>query len=444
MILGLFDLNFESDFDFFEIWIIMSTETISYWCYRCSRIVRLGRQETVACPDCESGFLEEVDQPSRSRSLSRRRRFPAAAMYMIGQRSGSGSDHNHNFRQPSLRSTRRNGGDRSPFNPVIVLRGGGGSMEVTEGGNDNNGVVGVGGGESRGFELFYDDGAGSGLRPLPPSMSEFLLGSGFDRLLEQLSQIEINGISRYEHPPATKSAIDSLPTIEIDNTHLEMESHCAVCKEAFELTTIVREMPCKHIYHPECILPWLALHNSCPVCRHELPSDSDAGTNVHPQSQAQSPPQTQTHSQAQSLPQTQTHSQLPGLNEEESNVGLTIWRLPGGGFAVGRFSGGRRGSERELPVVYTEMDGGFNNGGEPRRISWSSIGSRGRERGGGLRRFFGSFFGCFGSGVVNRSAVLSRETRSLRNNSSHSSTMDPSPRSRRTWSMDVNSGMRSW
>ncbi|CAI8597250.1 unnamed protein product [Vicia faba] len=417
----------------------MSTETVSYWCYRCSRFVRLARHETVVCPDCDSGFLEEVDQPSRSlRVDSRRRRFPAAAMYMIGQRpgsvsssgSGSGSDHNHNFRPPSIHRTRRNGGERSPFNPVIVLRGGGGSMEVTEG---NNG----GGGESRGFELFYDDGAGSGLRPLPPSMSEFLLGSGFDRLLEQLSQIEINGISRYEHPPATKSAIDSLPTIEIDNTHLEMESHCAVCKEAFELTTVVREMPCKHIYHPECILPWLALHNSCPVCRHELPSDSDAGTNgtnvnVQPQSQSQS----------EALPQ--THSQSIGLNEEESNVGLTIWRLPGGGFAVGRFSGGRRGAERELPVVYTEMDGGFNNGGEPRRISWSSIGSRGRERGGGLRRFFGSFLWCFGGGVENRHVVSSREMRSLRTNSPHSSSMDPSPRSRRTWSMDVNSGMRSW
>jgi len=325
---------------------------------------------------------------------------------MIGQRPAS-----DNAARPALRRTRRNGGDRSPFNPVIVLRGGAAAAPATS--ED----------ESRGFELFYDDGAGSGLRPLPPSMSEFLLGSGFDRLLEQLSQIEINGIGRYEHPPASKAAIDSLPTIEIDDTHLAMESHCAVCKEAFELATAVREMPCKHIYHPECILPWLALHNSCPVCRHELPADSsNANSNAN-----SNPPQN------------------VGLNEEE-NVGLTIWRLPGGGFAVGRFSGGRRGAERELPVVYTEMDGGFNNGGEPRRISWSSRGNRGRESG-GLNRFFRNLFGCFRGGVGSSGTSTTQRSASGRESmraSSSRSSMDPSPRSRRTWSMDVNSGMRAW
>ncbi|XP_061368954.1 E3 ubiquitin-protein ligase RDUF1-like [Gastrolobium bilobum] len=380
--------------------MMMSSGTSSYWCYRCSRSVRAWRQDTVVCPDCDDGFLEEIENPTRSVHVDgRRRRFPAAAMYMIGQRTGF--DQNS---RPALRRTRRNGGDRSPFNPVIVLRGGG-SSEGAEGGGG-----GGGGGESRGFELFYDDGAGSGLRPLPLSMSEFLLGSGFDRLLEQLSHVEINGIGRYENPAASKAAIDSLPTIEIDEGHLTMESHCAVCKEPFELGIAVREMPCKHIYHPECILPWLALHNSCPVCRHELPIDAP-NPNPNP-------------------------NQNP-LNEEE-NVGLTIWRLPGGGFAVGRFSGGRRGAERDLPVVYTEMDGGFNNGSEPRRISWSSRGNRRRESG-GLNRFFRNLFGCFRGGVGTQRSTSTRESRSLRASSSRSS-MDPSSRSRRSWSMDVNSG----
>lgn len=359
----------------------------------------------MVCPDCNSGFVEEIEQPPRLVHVdSRRRRFPAAAMYMIGHRPNSEQNP-----RPPLRRTRRNGGDRSPFNPVIVLRGS----------SDGSGQE--GGGENRGFELYYDDGAGSGLRPLPPSMSDFLLGSGFDRLLEQLSQIEINGLGRYERPPASKAAIDSLPTIEIDQNHLAKESHCAVCMEAFQLGTAAREMPCKHIYHSDCILPWLALRNSCPVCRHELPADTQ---NVQPTSQSQ-----------------------PLAWNDEENVGLTIWRLPGGGFAVGRFSGGRRGAERELPVVYTEMDGGFNSGGEPRRISWSSRGSRGRERG-GIRGIFRNLFSCFRGGRRPETSASPGEPLAIRRSTSTQSNSDPtpspSPRTRRTWSMDVNSGMRVW
>ncbi|XP_043699493.1 probable E3 ubiquitin-protein ligase RHC2A [Telopea speciosissima] len=389
----------------------MASVGSSYWCYRCSRYVSVWGRDTIVCPECDGGFVEEVENPSgAAHDEARHRRFPAAAMYMLGNRQAS--DQN---RYLGLRRSRRNGGERSPFNPVIVLRGPADGVGTEVGG---------GVGEGGAFELYYDDGAGSGLRPLPASMSDFLMGSGFDRLLDQLTDIEINGVGRCEHPPASKAAVESMPTIEIVASHIVTESHCAVCKEQFELGSEAREMPCKHIYHSDCILPWLSLRNSCPVCRHELPTDV-RGRNSTESDGSQG-------------------RQSPGVADEDT-VGLTIWRLPGGGFAVGRFSGGRRAAERELPVVFTEMDGGFNTGGAPRRISWTSRGSRTRESG-GIRRVFRNFFSFFGrlrspsphSHSISESATTGR-IRPVFNRTSRRSNSNSS-----AWTMEDSSGIPRW
>lgn len=362
----------------------MSSPATSYWCYRCTRFVRMWAEDSLTCPYCDSGFIEEID--AAPPAADNHPRFATSDMYLFGS-NGQDSDR---APSPVSRRSRRRSGNRSPFNPVIVLRGGAADSAAE--------------GERQSFELYYDDGAGSGLRPLPASMSEFLMGSGFDRLLEQLAQIEVTGLGRPENPPASKAAIESLPTIEIGCCHVKSESHCAVCKEAFELGSEAREMPCKHIYHSDCILPWLSLRNSCPVCRHELPSERNEAE----------------------------------ISPDEA-VGLTIWRLPGGGFAVGRFSGGRRAAaERELPVVYTEMDGGFGPGGTPRRVSWASRTSRGQESG-GFRRAFRSLF----SFLRFRSNSSGSESGSMRRSRSNSggSALDRHVRRRsRAWVLEDHSG----
>ena len=49
-----------------------------------------------------------------------------------------------------------------------------------------------------------------------------------------------------------------------------------LCREDFEESERVQEMPCSHAFHSACLAPWLSSHNSCPTCRHELDTDDSS------------------------------------------------------------------------------------------------------------------------------------------------------------------------
>ncbi|KAL5713989.1 RING-type E3 ubiquitin transferase [Ranunculus cassubicifolius] len=69
-------------------------------------------------------------------------------------------------------------------------------------------------------------------------------------------------------------AVVSLPSVEVGHG---MSVDCVICKEEMNQGRDVCQLPCQHIFHWVCILPWLRRRNTCPCCRFQLPTDDVIG-----------------------------------------------------------------------------------------------------------------------------------------------------------------------
>ncbi|KAG7555992.1 Zinc finger RING-type [Arabidopsis suecica] len=96
--------------------------------------------------------------------------------------------------------------------------------------------------------------------------------NGLDMIIPEI--LEDGGPPRA--PPASKEVVEKLPVIIFSEELLKKfgaEAECCICKENLVIGDKMQELPCKHTFHPPCLKPWLDEHNSCPICRHELPTD---------------------------------------------------------------------------------------------------------------------------------------------------------------------------
>ena len=48
------------------------------------------------------------------------------------------------------------------------------------------------------------------------------------------------------------------------------EEKCPICLQKYKGIDIIKEFPCKHIFHKNCIFKWLKTSNVCPLCKHDI------------------------------------------------------------------------------------------------------------------------------------------------------------------------------
>ncbi|KAE8657979.1 hypothetical protein F3Y22_tig00116976pilonHSYRG00231 [Hibiscus syriacus] len=267
--------------------------TATYWCHQCSQVVTPVMEVEIKCSLCQGGFIEEmsngvrdsaqdmdsdfqsdqvhslwapillgmIGNPRRRRRLRRfefdednsdgeayhggdtdldrelesimrsRRRSSATILQLLqGVRDGMASETENSDNDRERERERERVIVINPFNQTIIVQGGQ---------NQNSNHIG--------------------------SIGDYFSGPGLDLLLQHLAEIDPD---RYGTPPAQKEAIEAMPTIKIKEN-----LQCSVCLDDFEVGIEAKEMPCKHKFHSGCILPWLELHSSCPVCRYQIPAD---------------------------------------------------------------------------------------------------------------------------------------------------------------------------
>jgi RING finger protein 126 len=56
-----------------------------------------------------------------------------------------------------------------------------------------------------------------------------------------------------------KEEIEQLPFVNISQENVDKNLQCTVCMEDYKLNEPVRKLPCTHVYHNDCIVPWLEM-----------------------------------------------------------------------------------------------------------------------------------------------------------------------------------------
>jgi hypothetical protein len=74
-----------------------------------------------------------------------------------------------------------------------------------------------------------------------------------------------------------QNTIDTLPIIKFDRETIKSKSNtnqcdtkCLICQEEYCTGEDLRQLPCRHCFHQECVDQWLLTKDFCPYCRTSL------------------------------------------------------------------------------------------------------------------------------------------------------------------------------
>ncbi|GIX74160.1 RING-type E3 ubiquitin transferase [Caerostris extrusa] len=220
-----------------------------YYCHHCDHAITPFHMAELICPDCSSGFIEEISKNYLDHDYSSSEEdsddedgtpisFLPITLDSLIDRLMQSTDE-----EAGLVSSVPELGERSLTEPLS-------SPILPSWMIPSNGVS-------------YDNTRLS-------SDDYFATDDELDDLTSQLlDEVTLTG-----PPPLTKEEIKQLPIICVtDELHKE-DILCTICMEGFILREKAKKLPCSHLYHEKCIRPWLEKQATCPNCRSLIKVDS--------------------------------------------------------------------------------------------------------------------------------------------------------------------------
>ncbi|KAJ6633294.1 E3 ubiquitin-protein ligase Iruka [Pseudolycoriella hygida] len=227
-----------------------------FFCHMCAAEIENVSAE-YTCPICSSGFIEELqadrtaeanpdvemhDDPQFNMNSRLTDEIQSILMSVTGGQQLFVMDDNNDSAQPSQDANSRR---RRRFSVHSL--------------HDFDSIV-------QDFIVSLTGGAGQPMYIMGNPGDYVYSRDSLDTIVTQL----LNQMDGTGPPPLTKDKIAEIPKVAVTEDQVNSKLQCSICWEDFQLTETVRRLPCVHIYHENCIVPWLELHGTCPVCRKTL------------------------------------------------------------------------------------------------------------------------------------------------------------------------------
>lgn len=113
--------------------------------------------------------------------------------------------------------------------------------------------------------------------PHPPSRSTQQTSTQVPPVVENSKSFILTKLKKAIYNPSPKRLARNMSLYYRNNVGNDLKERvkdtkedgmrCAICLEDFEPKEEVMLTPCNHMFHEDCIVPWLRNKGQCPVCR---------------------------------------------------------------------------------------------------------------------------------------------------------------------------------